>query len=93
MPTGGQEFRTPAAAGGALSGRVERPGSEQRPQALLVLEEPSPGIASINAFAMGGQVHIGFSVMFYGEGGATVVEREQPKWQALLAQLFPVGAG
>lgn len=60
---------------------------------LLRLDEPGPGVLSLGAFLMGGQVCVVMNFYLYGEGAQAIVERDQPLWQAWLAEQLPALAG
>lgn len=72
-----------------LVGTVEH--VDARPHnALLRLDAPAPGVAAIGAHACGGDaVQLMICCYFYGAGAADVVAREEPRWQAWLAERFP----
>lgn len=60
---------------------------------LLRLDQPCPGVGSIGAFGMGGQVCVVMNLYLYGEEAHAIVERDQPHWQAWLAEQLPALAG
>ncbi len=83
----GQRWRAPADAP-ALGGVVEHTG--QKPYGALVrLDQPGPGVATLGAFAFGGTAMVLVSFYLYGDQAAAVVAREQPAWQAWLGRHFP----
>src|SRR4051812_27172704 len=56
---------------------------------LLRLDEPSPGIGSLYAHAMGGQVFVVIDLYLYGDQAADVAARQEPLWQAWMNERFP----
>ena len=67
-------------------------GEEAYPEELLLrLEEPAPGIAHLFAMEMGGQVYLSVRIYLYGETAAATVARDEPLWQAWMAERFPTG--
>lgn len=76
--------------GPSLAGRIERIEQlSQQCELTLVLDAPSTGIALIGAFIWEKQVQVALSVYFYGDDAAAVAAREQPRWEAWVAQRFP----
>lgn len=77
-----------------LAGVVERAGEAPHAEELLLaLDRPAPGIAHFFAMPMGGQVILSVRFYLYGPGAAAVVERDEPRWKAWMAETFPmVGA-
>jgi uncharacterized protein YndB with AHSA1/START domain len=84
----GQRATTPAGAP-PLAGLVERVGPPEHPEALLRLEEPTPGIAYLFAMPMGGQVYLPIRIFLYGEQAAAAATRDEPVWQAWMNERFP----
>lgn len=85
----GQRF---SASGGAtpLAGTVAQAGRGESNHALLLrLEDPAPGIASLFAMPMGGQVLLVADFFFYGDGTAAAA-RVEPQWQAWMSERFPM---
>lgn len=77
-----------------LAGLVEQTGSGGHPLALLLrLDQPAPGVASLFALAMGGQVHLVMDFYLYGERAAAAAARDEPLWQAWMNRHFPRAAG
>jgi uncharacterized protein YndB with AHSA1/START domain len=60
---------------------------------LLRMDEPGPGVGSIGAFGMGGQVCVVMNLYLYGEEASAIVERDHPLWQGWLAEQLPAPAG
>ena len=88
------ERRSPSAGTPPLAGVVEWTGEGTNHHVVLLrLDEPGPGILSLGAFFMGGQVCVVMNFYLYGEGAAAIVERDQPLWQAWLAEQLPSLAG
>jgi hypothetical protein len=57
---------------------------------MLRLEEPAPGIASLFALAMGGQVYLILDFYLYGQGASSAAASAEPAWQAWMAERFPL---
>lgn len=57
-------------------------------QALIRLDEPSPGIAHLQIAHLYGQNVPTLRLYFYGEHAAKMVAREEPRWQVWLSDLF-----
>jgi hypothetical protein len=57
--------------------------------ALLRLDQPGPGVASLGAVAWGGATLVTLSFYLYGDQAAGVVARQQPAWQAWIGKHFP----
>jgi uncharacterized protein YndB with AHSA1/START domain len=86
----GQPF---TASGGAtpLAGTVAQVGRGKGDHAyLLRLEEPAPGIASLFALPMGGQVLLIADFFLYGDGAAAAAQGAEPRWQAWMSERFPM---
>ncbi len=83
--------RCEAAAGvPPLAGIVGRVGEEAHPEELLLrLDKPTPGIAHLFAMPMGGQVFLSMRLFLYGSQAAAAAARDEPLWQAWMAQKFP----
>jgi uncharacterized protein YndB with AHSA1/START domain len=88
------ERRSTAAQTPPLSGIVEWTGEGTAHHVVLLrLDEPGPGIVSLGAFFMGGQVCVVMNFYLYGEGASAIVERDGPQWQAWLNEKLPAPAG
>lgn len=87
----GQRVST-AAGAPRLAGVAERVGPSEYPDLLLRLDEPAPGIAHLFALPMAGQVFLPVRVYLYGEGARAAAARDEPAWQAWMAERFPAGA-
>ncbi|WP_438019412.1 SRPBCC domain-containing protein [Sorangium sp. So ce315] len=87
----GQRVST-AAGAPRLAGVAERVGPSEYPDLLLRLDEPAPGIAHLFALPMAGQVFLPIRVYLYGEGAKAAAARDEPAWQAWMAERFPAGA-
>ena len=74
----------------SLGGVLEHAGKSPS-QALVRLDKPGPGAASLGAIAFGGATMVTLSLYFYGDQAAGVAEREQPLWQAWMGEHFPSG--
>ncbi|MBI2826073.1 MAG: SRPBCC domain-containing protein [Planctomycetia bacterium] len=89
--TAGQRWSTP---GGMprLAGLVEQTGdAKNHCHALLRLDEPAPGIASLIATSVEGKVYHQVSLYFYGERGAAAAARDRQPWNAWMNEHFPFG--
>lgn len=85
----GQPLRTKAGAP-PLAGVVEQAGDEHHGEGMLLrLEEPTPGMAHLFAFAMGGPVIVVARVYLYGDQAPSAAAQAEPQWQAWLHQHFP----
>jgi uncharacterized protein YndB with AHSA1/START domain len=85
--SGGQRWTAPAGVP-ALSGVVEHV-SQSPYNALLRLDKPGPGAASLSAVNFGGQSMVALSFYLYGDQAAATVARETPLWQAWIQEHFP----
>jgi uncharacterized protein YndB with AHSA1/START domain len=84
----GQRFAVPAGVP-ALGGVVEH--TTQKPAyALLRLDKPGPGAATLGAVSFGGSVMATFNFYFYGDQAAGIVARETPLWEAWIQKRFPM---
>ena len=72
----------------ALSGVVEHV-SQSPCNALLRLDKPGPGAATLGAVNFGGQSMVTLSFYLYGDRAAGTVARETPLWQAWIQERFP----
>jgi uncharacterized protein YndB with AHSA1/START domain len=83
----GQHWRAPAGVP-ALGGVVEH--FTRSPfDALVRLDEPGPGVASLGVFDMGGQTMAALSFYHYGDQAQETAARETPTWQAWVQARFP----
>jgi uncharacterized protein YndB with AHSA1/START domain len=85
-----------SASGGAtpLAGTVAQAGRGEGDYAFLLrLEEPAPGIASLFALPMGGQVFLVIDFFFYGGGAAAAAAQAEPLWSRWMNERFPMAAG
>jgi uncharacterized protein YndB with AHSA1/START domain len=83
----GQRWIAPAgvpAASGVLEHITQSP-----PNALLRLDKPSAGTASLGACSFGGAAMVTLSFFLYGDQATGTVAREQPLWQAWIDKHFP----
>ena len=85
--------RVTAAAGlPPLAGVVEGVGETQDHHALVLrVDAPCPGIVSVIAPIMGGQVVVSFDFHLYGERAADTAARDEPAWQRWMGERFPFG--
>ncbi len=72
-----------------IAGVVQHVGEGKDPELLLRLEEPAPGYAHLVAMSMGGQVYLSIRCCLFGGRAAAMVARDEPGWQAWMAQHFP----
>ncbi|MBI3466477.1 MAG: SRPBCC domain-containing protein, partial [Planctomycetes bacterium] len=73
-----------------FAGLVERTGEGGHPHGLLLqLDEPVPGIVSLFAHNMGGQVCLVIDFYLYGDRAAAAVARHEPSWHAWMKERFP----
>ena len=84
----GQGVRT-AAGAPSMAGTIEHTREGNSPELLLRLGEPTPGVAHLFAMSMGAQVYLGINAYLYGDRAAAAVARDEPAWQAWIAQHFP----
>jgi uncharacterized protein YndB with AHSA1/START domain len=87
----GQRRKTGAGAP-PLTGVVEGVREDKHPYALLLLDEPAPGAAFLNACDMGGQVFMVISFYLYGDRAAPTAARDEPLWHAWINERFPMAA-
>jgi uncharacterized protein YndB with AHSA1/START domain len=86
--TVGQHWTAPAGVP-ALGGVVEH--VSQRPyDALLRLDRPGSGVATLGAFHFGGQSMVALNFYLYGDQAAETLAREIPPWQAWIQERFPM---
>jgi uncharacterized protein YndB with AHSA1/START domain len=81
-----------SASGGAtpLAGTVDQARRGEGDHAFLLrLEEPAPGIASLFALPMGGQVFLVIDFFFYGDGAAAAAARAESPWSVWMNERFP----
>lgn len=84
----GQPVNAPAGAP-SFAGTVEHAGPAEYPELLLHLEKPAPGLAHLFAMPMAGQIFLLMRIFLYGDGAAATAAREEPVWQAFMAERFP----
>jgi len=80
---------TASASVPALSGVVEHV-TQSQCNALLRLDKPGPGAATLGAVNFGGSIMVTLSVYLYGDQAAGTVARETPLWQAWIQERFPM---
>jgi uncharacterized protein YndB with AHSA1/START domain len=77
-----------------FGGLVERAGDPASPEELTVrLDRPAPGIAHLFAMPMGEQILLSMRLHFYGPQAAATARRDEPRWQAWMAERFPIAGG
>jgi uncharacterized protein YndB with AHSA1/START domain len=84
----GQRCTAPAGVP-AFSGHAEYINRNPN-DALLRLDKPGPGIASVGTYDMGKQAMVVLGFYLYGDHAAETVARETPKWQAWFQERFPL---
>ncbi len=84
----GERWAAPAGAP-PFAGVVERV-DESPAGAMLRLEQPGPGIAALFLIEFGDMVMAGMTFYLYGDEAAATVDRDTPRWQAWIQELFPV---
>jgi len=73
--------------GPSLTGVVEREAGGPHLRDLLIrLEDPGPGLAQVGVFSE--RRFVSVQACLYDEEGAAVAEREQPAWEAWMAERF-----
>jgi uncharacterized protein YndB with AHSA1/START domain len=89
----GAEVRATAPGAPSLAGTVEDVNTgEWRRDVLVRLSEPAPGVAVLGAFGEG--IWTGVQASLFGETADEIAARERPRWEAWIAERFPVqGAG
>ena len=87
----GQQWRAPREGVPALAGVVEVVGEGKKPNVLLRIDEPAPGIASLCAYDCGA-VQVMASLFLYGDKAAAVAAREGPAWRKWMSERFPMPA-
>jgi uncharacterized protein YndB with AHSA1/START domain len=81
--------RWQAAAGVPQFGGVVEHMSQSPYQALVRLDRPSPGVASLGAVDCGGMVMATLSFFLYGPQAPAVAAQVEPSWQEWVNQHFP----
>jgi hypothetical protein len=81
--------RSSSAGAPPLNGVVEAVREGTHPYTLLLLDEPAPGAAFLNACPMGGQVFMTISFHLFGDRAADAVQRNEPLWQAWMSMQYP----
>jgi hypothetical protein len=85
----GQNWSAPAGVptfGGVVEHLTRKPYD-----ALLRIDGPAPGIASLGTVDCG-SVMVAVNFTFFGDHAANAVESEKPKWDDWFAQRFPAPA-
>jgi hypothetical protein len=78
-----------SAAGAPQLGGVVEYASQSPYQALLRLDTPGPGVASLGVVDYGGAVMAILSFYHYGRQAAAVAAQVEPSWQGWVNQHFP----
>jgi uncharacterized protein YndB with AHSA1/START domain len=75
-----------------LAGTVEKVGETQDHHGVILrVDEPCPGLVSLVAPEMGGQVLVSLDFHLYGEQATAVCARDEPAWQRWMGERFPFG--
>lgn len=83
----GQRVRTGPGAPATLAGEVRFVADGV---ATVLLDEPAAGTGLLAAEPMGPGVAVSVQLYLYGEAGAAATERDAARWQAWLAEQFPM---
>jgi uncharacterized protein YndB with AHSA1/START domain len=85
------ERRRTAGGAPALAGIVESTGGHGHDahEVLVRLDEPAPGFAHVCTVVCGGPILVSMRLYLYGAEAAAIAARDEPLWQARLAELFP----
>ncbi len=83
----GQRWTSPA--GVPAFGGVAEHFTQSPYDALLRLDQPSPGVAAVGVFNCG-QTMVALNFYLYGDQAAANVARETPQWQAWFQKNFPM---
>lgn len=86
----GETVKSPPGAP-PLAGVVETVGVGDVSELLLRLDEPAPGTAHLFPMEMDGQVLLSVRLYLYGEAAEAAAGRQEPVWQAWIAERFPAG--
>jgi uncharacterized protein YndB with AHSA1/START domain len=81
--------RWQSTAGAPRMGGVIEHASQRPYQALIRLDAPGAGVASLGVVTFGGSVMATFTLYLYGGEAAAVAARVAPEWEAWLNQTFP----
>jgi hypothetical protein len=57
--------------------------------ALLLLDQPGPGVAALGVFNGGSPSMVALNFYLYGDQAAAATARETPLWQAWMQARFP----
>jgi hypothetical protein len=88
----GGNVRSTASGLPTLAGVVEPVSSGEHHKLMLRTEEPCPGVAILGVYNCGAILPM-VSYYMYGNDAATIAKRDEPKWQAWMAQHFPMPQG
>jgi len=83
----GERWSTPAGVP-PLAGKVEQTGEDAHRFEILRLNEPSPGIALLQAQPAGEQTYLWLNLYLYGDRGAAAAAQDEPLWTAWLTERF-----
>ncbi|HWD41582.1 MAG TPA: SRPBCC domain-containing protein [Fimbriimonas sp.] len=85
----GAVVESPAGSPG-LSGEVKHVGSNEHPEAVVLLTEPGAGIGHFFAMPMAGMICLSIRVFIFGTASAGIVAREEAVWSAWTSETFPM---
>lgn len=87
----GQKVQSTAGAPG-LSGVVDYVNeNEHHKNMIVIMDEPTPGVAYLGAFSCGGPTQAMVSMYLYGDRAEAVAQRDRDAWQGWLQGQFPQG--
>jgi uncharacterized protein YndB with AHSA1/START domain len=89
----GSQVRTTATGIPVLAGVVEADASGEHHKLMLRTQEPCAGVAILGVYDCGGAIMPMVSYYMYGKDSSTIAKRDAPKWQAWMAQHFPMPQG
>ncbi len=86
----GERRSTPAASAPPLAGVVEPRGEGRHAHELvLLLDEPTPGVALLGAYTWDGSVHVLVNLYLFGDQALDTAAHDEPLWQAWMQEHFP----
>ena len=88
----GQRWNTPTGVP-PLAGVIQQIGEgKNHLYELLLLSEPTPGIASLIVNTVGDRAYLQISFYLYGDRASAAVARDEPLWHAWMNEHFPSGS-
>lgn len=73
----------------SISGEVKHIGSEDHPEALLLLNEPGPGIGHFFAMPMGPKTALSIRVFIFGSDAAEIASQQEMVWNSWISEHYP----